>query len=352
MAIQPELRIHPDEVADVVEGARREVRYITTDFSVELVVSKFKEEAENEGDIYVPDYQRNLAWTEEKQSYFIESLILRVPVPPIFFYDVDGRLEIVDGSQRIRSLVLFVRDSFALDGLEKLEILNGLSYSTLPPVIQRRFNNTPIRSFVLDQGTDESTRVDLFRRLNTSGKKLEDAEIRKGAFRGPFLDMVIECAASRLFHSVTPAMGRAVDAESERQELVTRFFIYAEKYQDFRHDVRKFLDTNMVTFNKSLSEAHLDAMRAEFDRTMSFIAQHMPRGFYRTGRGGLVPRVRFEAVAVGTALALRQDARIAPVDFDWIRSRDFESLVRTDASNSGPRLRSRIQFVRDRLLGR
>src|SRR3546814_12394847 len=90
----------PDHIAAIVDEVRREARYVVTDFSIELVLSKFKEEAEHEGDIYVPDYQRSLSWGDERSSYFIESLILRVPVPPIFLYDVDGRLEIVDGSQR------------------------------------------------------------------------------------------------------------------------------------------------------------------------------------------------------------------------------------------------------------
>lgn len=75
----------PDQVAAIVDEVRREARYVVTDFSVELVISKFKEEAEHEGDIYVPDYQRSLSWGDERSSYFIESLLLRVPVPPISF---------------------------------------------------------------------------------------------------------------------------------------------------------------------------------------------------------------------------------------------------------------------------
>src|SRR5437762_3286155 len=109
----------PEEVAAVVDAVRREARYVVTDFSVEQVLSKFREHAENEGDIYVPEYQRSLAWSNEQSSYFIESLLLRVPVPPIFLYDVDGRLEIVDGSQRIRSLVRFASGQLVLEGLEK-----------------------------------------------------------------------------------------------------------------------------------------------------------------------------------------------------------------------------------------
>lgn len=341
----------PEEVDSVVEGARREVRYIITDFSVELIVSKFREKAEAEGDIYVPAYQRNLAWKEDKQSYFIESLILRIPVPPVFFYDVEGRLEIVDGSQRIRSLVSFLSDGFILDKLEKLDVLNGFRFSDLPISVQRRLNNTPIRSFVLDQGTDESTRIDLFRRLNTSGKKLEDAEIRKGVFKGPFLDLVIAAAASKEFSAVTPHMGGGVDTESERQELTTRFFVYADRYMQFKHDVRRFLDATMADLNRRCSPQTIAELRGEFDRVMRFIAKHYPRGFYRTESGKIVPRVRFEAVAVGTALALRQDPNLVPASLEWLRSTEFDRLVRTDASNSAPKLRARIEFVRDRLLG-
>jgi len=342
----------PEEAEEVINDARREVRYVVTDFSFELVAAKFREEAEHEGDIYVPNYQRNLAWTDEQKSYFIESLILRVPVPPVFFYDVEGRLEIVDGSQRVRTLVAFSKNGFQLKGLEKLDIINGFRFSDLPTTVQRRLNNTPIRSFVLDQGTDESTRIDLFRRLNTSGKKLSDAEIRKGVFRGPFLDLVIECANSPAFHGVVPSISGGSDPRSERQELVTRFFVYAEKYLDFKHDVRRFLDFNMSKFNKTLSARQIADMHDEFQRTMHFIAQNFKRGFYRTESGKRVPRVRFEAVAVGTALALRKSPSLTVTNTSWLRSPEFDELVRTDASNSAPKLRGRIEFVRDRLLGR
>src|SRR3546814_13528922 len=149
----------PDHIAAIVDEVRREARYVVTDFSIELVLSKFKEEAEHEGDIYVPDYQRSLSWGDERSSYFIESLLLRVPVPPIFLYDVDGSLEIFDGSQRIRSLVRFARGRFVLGWLEKLDVLNGYRYVDLTPSVQRRLNKPQIRSFVHDDGTDERQRI-------------------------------------------------------------------------------------------------------------------------------------------------------------------------------------------------
>ena len=333
----------------VVEDARREVRYLVTDFSVELVVSKFRDKAEAEGDIYVPDYQRSLAWSPDQQSYFMESLILRVPVPPVFFYDVNGRLEIVDGSQRIRSLVSFSKGELRLRGLEKLEILNGFTFIQLPEGLQRRLNNTPVRSFVLEEGTDESTRIDLFRRLNTSGKRLADAEIRKGVYKGPFLDLVIESAKSDLFVGLTPRIGGKIDPASERQELVTRFYIYTLRYRSFNHDVRRFLDENMAALNK-VSKKGLEDLRQLFNRTMMFIKKHYPNGFYRVDGFNRVPRVRFEAVAVGTALALTSKAELEIEHVGWLKSPAFEKLVRAEATNSGPKLRDRVEYVRDQLL--
>src|SRR3546814_15044607 len=135
--------------------------------------------------------------------------------------------------------------------------LNGYRYEDLPPSVQRRLNNTPIRSFVLDEGTDQSTRIELFRRLNTSAKALQDAEIRKGVFRGPFLDLVVECADSELFKSITPHMAKGVDARSERQELVTRLFVYSDRYHDFRHDVRRFRDIAMDKIGRASSESEI-----------------------------------------------------------------------------------------------
>lgn len=115
----------PEEIVRVFDEARRDIRYIVTDYPIELLINKFRYDTPGEGDLYIPEYQRELRWPERSQSYFIESVLLRIPVPPIFLYEVQGKLEIVDGSQRIRTLVQFAADQFLLTDLEKLDILNG-----------------------------------------------------------------------------------------------------------------------------------------------------------------------------------------------------------------------------------
>lgn len=341
------------EIQRSVEDARNEIRYLVTDYPVDTLIRRYKEKNPSEGDIYIPDYQRTLQWDDERKSYFIESLILRIPVPPVFFYEVGGSLELVDGSQRIRTLVGFTNDDFKLTGLEKLDALNGLKFSEIPAVIRKRFLNSPIRSFVLEEGTDQSARIELFRRVNTSSKQLSEAEIRKGAYQGPFLKLVLECSNRRVFVDMVPGKGSRgnQNPESERQELVTRFFIYSDRYRDFTHDVRKFLDRHFREFNANLTEAELAAKSDEFDTVMNFINSASPRAFFRPGNTKQVPRVRFEAVSVGVCLALRERPDLEPGSFDWLDDPDFVQMIRTDASNSGPRLRSRVEFVRDKLLG-
>lgn len=79
------------------------------EFTIELLISKYlKGLEEDENDIFIPSYQRNFVWNVDRQSKFIESVILGLPVPYIFSADNDGRLEIVDGSQRLRTLVSFL----------------------------------------------------------------------------------------------------------------------------------------------------------------------------------------------------------------------------------------------------
>ncbi len=219
-----------EEVLSVIEQAQREVRYLVIDLPVEMIKSKFDRRNEFSGDIYIPKYQRELRWDEAAMSYFIESVLLRIPIPPLFFYESSGRLEIVDGSQRVRTIAAFVENQFQLSGLEKLDLLNGKTYSELPIVTQKKLLNTPIRTFTMQQDTDGSTRYEMFRRINTSAKRLDDAEIRRGAFQGAFLDVVVECADNYEFRSlINPyfsSSNKRRDELVERQELITRFFVY------------------------------------------------------------------------------------------------------------------------------
>ena len=339
-------------VQHLIDSARREINYTVTDFPVESLVDKYEpHDHKQNAEIFVPDYQRGLVWKREQISYFIESLILRIPIPPLFLYDKEGFLEIVDGSQRVRAIAEFMRNRCRLVALEKLNFLNQFKFADLPQATSLRLKNTPIRTFVLSESADQTTRADLFRRLNTSGTPLTGAEIRVGAYPGSMMDLIIQCASEDWFKIVCPATRGQRDADSERQELTLRFFAYYERYEKFDHDVARFLDEYLGEGNREFSPEHLARLRDKFQHTVLFVAQHFPYGFQRSPTSKQTPRVRFEALSVGIARALDQTANLQTARIEqWLESKAFKNLVTAGATNSATRLRERIEFVRDKLI--
>jgi hypothetical protein len=209
---------------------------------------------------------------------------------------------------------------------------------------------------VLLDGADASTQFTLFERINTTGKQLSYAEIRRGAYPGLMTDLMIELADVKLFVDLTSMSEQRVK-EREREELVLRFFCYSERYLSFRHDVRKFLDAFLKDKNEQAVKdpSFLDGYRKRFMKLCEFAAANLPDGFQSPGRN-LVPRVRFESIAVGIHLALESGKIAVPDDMSWLdetsKGSDFGQLTRTDASNSAPKMKARIEYVRDKFTSR
>lgn len=153
-----------------------------------------------------PEYQRRLRWTNKQKSLLIESLLLNIPIPPVFLYESDlARYEVMDGQQRLNAIHEYLQSSFALTGLEKLTYLDGRRYNELPPKLRRGLERASISAIVLLQETrsDEKdpylVRRLVFERLNTGGRPLNAQEIRNSIFRGDFNDMIVELARNNTF---------------------------------------------------------------------------------------------------------------------------------------------------------
>ncbi len=138
----------------------------------------------NEGDIDLsPEFQRNFVWDKTRQSRLIESILLGLPLPAIYLSQYkDGTLTIVDGLQRLTTIKKFMEDELVLNNLEYLSECNGKKKSqlsdVLSPLRMRRFGQTQIMCFVIDYRSPNELKFDLFKRLNTGGKPLNNQEIR------------------------------------------------------------------------------------------------------------------------------------------------------------------------------
>ncbi len=331
-----------------IELVEREIRemsipyhYDTKEYPIEVVAYKFKE-----NEFVVPHYQRALEWKPDMQARFIESLFLGVPVPPIFLAILeDGHLEIIDGLQRISTINEFLDNKLILNNLEGITTLNGFKFSELHPSRQKKFNLITIRFHVVTDRADLPIRADIFDRLNSSGKKLVPSQVRKGAYStNRFYEFILRMANSNDFKSIY----KGKTAESEADELVLRYFIYAERYMDFKHDVSLFLNRCIEQIDHEGFDERQKSY--EFRLMLSFVNTYYPHGFNKKEGANAVPRVRFEAISVGTHLALNENPRLVPTYMSWLDSVEFKKYTTTDASNNQGKLRERVEFVRDCLL--
>lgn len=112
-----------NKLVEQLSNEQKLVSFDMRELTIEFYVTKYLTNIDkDDNEIYVPDYQREFVWDTTRQSRFIESLLLGLPVPFIFTAEIPetGRLEIVDGSQRIRTLAAYLSNELQLKGLEKL----------------------------------------------------------------------------------------------------------------------------------------------------------------------------------------------------------------------------------------
>lgn len=350
-----------EKIENEIVEQKRSVDYDTREFTIQLLVQKYADNLEKDSnELYVPEYQREFVWDEERQSKFIESIILGLPIPLIFAAEhQNGRLEIVDGSQRIRTLNAFLCDELELSHLHKLTTLNGVKFSNFSEARQRKIKNTALRMIVLSEETTEEVRNDIFERINRGSESLMDMEKRKGIYRGNFNDFIYaECAKNETFRKLTP-LSSFVEKRQEHEELILRFFALCDQYPTYKFTdsmgIARYLDSYLESMNANVqSNASLISEKRElFNNMVEFVNESFYYGFAKKDVHQ-VSRVYFEAIAVGSALALREDPKLR-VSKDstnyWLRTGELVRIASGKyKTHSKARIVERINFVKEKLL--
>jgi len=344
------------DAEDAVTSAAHQVKFTIAEYPVSMYVSRFQSDT---GDRYfVPPYQRNLSWNNEQQSQFIESLIIGLPIPFMFFYQTsEGKMEIVDGSQRMRAMRSFLSEGMRLRDLILIPELNGFSFDDLTPDRQNKLEDITIRTIILDTETDASTRAEMFARINRMGTVANEAEVRRGSLPGPVTDLIDEMAKHPIFTDMTPLTAKTV-AKREREELVTRFFAYLNRNDTPDGRFPGYRDRPKKFFYDYLKEVNLEAetnphiipeMREEFLNVLTFVKGAFPLGFRKTKTARTVPRVRFEAIAIGSGLSLRDNPQLKvnpKAIVEKMARFNFDRLVVSDGANVRSKLEGRIDIVK------
>ncbi|HGO5293752.1 hypothetical protein EQ875_02196 [Photobacterium damselae subsp. damselae] len=332
----------------------RKVDFDSFDISVKELISMA-----NDGIIDIaPEYQRQFRWPEENQSRLIESVLLGIPVPSLFMAaNKDGTWELIDGVQRLNSLIHFcgneeqlkkfnLKKSLKLNGMTVLSEFNGSTFSDLPMSLRLKFTLRPMKVTTLSDKSDLKVRFDLFERLNTGGIKLTDHEVRACVFRGQFNDFLTQLAENEDFNAVVNLPKTKIN-DGTRQELILKFFAYKINRDQFQHSVVGFLNDFMA---ESCTHFNFKKYGELFYKTFSELRQELPGGIKRGNRDN-TPYNLFEAITIGAADAIEEGRSILGSNVsEWINDEELKNLT-SGATNSQPRLKSRINYCYDRFVG-
>lgn len=365
--------------AQLLAAVQKQVKQIQTS-SLDLSFNELLDMYRNHELTIDPDYQRAFRWSSGKESRFIESLILGMPIPPIFVIELeDGKYELIDGLQRLSSYfhfrgalelqladrIIAAGEELVLSDCDIVSELNGLNHATLPSAMQIRLKRHFIRVEVIRKESDQRLRYHMFKRLNTGGENLSEQEIRNCTVRllgngAQFMKFIIELSRNQHFLTCTDNLTEEAKQQRFDQELVLRFFAFTNRREKYTHDVGDFL----TDFMEGVSDPFIglpfeyETQRAKFEKTFQLLAVTLEdRAFGWVNKGGKIVRgfavYHFEAFTLGIQPLL---GRLNPVDehqmtrlrevFENIKkAADFKEITTGGGRNSKGALDERVGFV-------
>ncbi|HCG8432189.1 TPA: DUF262 domain-containing protein [Vibrio parahaemolyticus] len=328
-----------------------------------------------------PEYQRLFRWTEGARSRFVESLLLEMPVPPIYVVeDENGSYQLIDGLQRFSSY-LHLRGKLEASHLpnkvelgEYLELqdcdivreLNGMTYEDLPLSLKIRLKRAFVRVEVVRKGSDNKFRYHMFKRLNTGGEELTKQQLRNCTIRmlsPKFIDFIIEQSKQEDFVVCISRISEEQKLGAFDQELVLRYFALKNYRDVFVHDLADFMTEYMeAVSDDEVTDTTFDypSEAKNFNKTFKVLNKVMgDKVFGRWGKNGAQSNFavyQFESICIGIQPIIKQIDPDNPSHIDLVKTTlqalkqddDFIRQTTGGGKNSKGSLRKRIEIVADK----
>lgn len=337
------------ELEEQLKGKRAKVDVDQVNFSVREIVRMYADDEL----IIAPSYQRKYRWPKNVASRFIESIFLGLPIPPIFVATNDNfSWEVVDGLQRISTLILYMADdenvrnsissphALKLQDLEILTELNGMGYNDLPQPLKLYLARQALQVIALTDKSDKSVRFDLFERLNTGSISLSPQEVRTAVYGGRFLSFIEDLSKDHNFDSLLKLQQKNKN-DGTKTEQVLKFFAYKNNATAFNGAVTKFLNGYAEAMENDSTKFDYANEERTFRLTMNYLADLMQgRPFLRKGTK-VTPLVQFEAAAVGAGTLIQNGVELQKPEIDWLNDEMFVKAS-TGGSNTRSMLDKRV----------
>lgn len=350
-----------------IEEEIDETPYVEFDISVspsDPTLELLAQQLEND-DIIIPFYQRKYVWKIEQASRLIESFLMGLPVPQVFFYvNNENQLEVIDGQQRIMSVKYFFegyfgeedakgnRQVFKLKGLAERSEYNGKTFEQLSPKDQRKLRNSTLRAINIRQLKPEPQIDDavgdsvfhIFERLNTGGTSLKPQEIRNAVYRGKIVEELKNLNALPEWQKILGL--RKPDKNQKDVELVLRLFGLFRNWENYQKPMLSFLNKTMKE-NTDFSSARAQEFIPNFERVVKFVSDCVEKPF-RPKRG--INSAALEGVMVVLLENTTPDAGIFKERYDLLmKDEEFVSKI-TSATTDQKVLAERIRRAREVLI--
>lgn len=252
-----------DETSSLDIYPNAEIRIIPAQYSVSHIYRLCEVRKEL---IIDPEFQRNSTWGVNQKSELVESILMGIPIPVIYLFEsLDGSKQIIDGRQRISTIIDFLNNKFKLKNLKILGWLNNMYFRDIEPKLQGIFEDFQMSFYIIQPPTPERVKYDIFDRVNRGGTKLNSQEMRNALYQGVSTQLIKEIAESDEFKKVT---GDGINPVRMRDRYVVLrsiafYLYYTDKLKDpytsarleYRSDIDDFLAKTMIYLNRNIDNA-------------------------------------------------------------------------------------------------
>ena len=215
-------------------------------------------------------YQRTSnSWNRGQKSRLIESIIMRIPLPMLYFDGSEEPWKIIDGLNRLSTLYSFIHEeNWALQQLEFMSEFENYRFTELPYKYQRAILESTLVAYVINPGTPDRVKLNIFQRINTGGKSLTPQEIRNAYYSGIAKDFIDRLSVSSEFLAATKDK---ISRNGMRdKEVILRFVAFYKFIEEYQTPMTDFLDTVM---DRISTFPDLDDIEVQFKKSMKLCVE-------------------------------------------------------------------------------
>jgi len=285
--------MNEEEIQNKILELRSELKTDRLDMSFGEIMNLY----EADDLIITPEYQRAYRWEDDQKTKFIESILLGIPIPPIFVAEDDsGKWELVDGLQRISTILSFFgtlkndlnnNNYFKLSETELTKnVLVGVSINELSTKLKLTIKRAVCRVEILRWDSQFDMRYELFNRLNTSSSPLKPQEIRNCVLLGDFNTLLKTLASEKSFTDIIESDEEKSDIYKKEmyfEELVLRYFSIIFGDLNVDKNIPEYLTKFMKKVNSKEININLNDEKEKFIEIINFIYLNFDQSIFRGG---------------------------------------------------------------------